>query len=234
VLLWPDTFNNYFHPHVARAAVQVLEAAGLEVTVPDGAFCCGRPLYDFGLLDRAQRYLTHILTQLRAPIDAGTPFIVLEPACAATFRHELPLLLPGDEGAKRIASQTYFLTEYLTSQNLLPAVAFPRRVLVHGHCHQKALIKMEAEEKLYASLHAHAELLDGGCCGMAGSFGFEADKYSLSQSIGELAVLPAMRAAPTDTLLVADGFSCREQIRQSLGREPLHTAELLAQIASGT
>jgi Fe-S oxidoreductase len=234
VLLWPDTFNNYFHPHVARAAVQVLEAAGLEVTVPKGAFCCGRPLYDFGLLDRAKRYLLRILSDLETVIDAGTPFVVLEPACAATFRHELPLLLPGDEGAKRLASQTYFFAEFLTKRQLTPAVVFPRRVLVHGHCHQKALVKMTAEEALLGSFHAQAEILDGGCCGMAGSFGFEADKYALSQTIGELAVLPAMRAAPPDTFLIADGFSCREQIRQACGRQPLHTAELLARIASGS
>jgi FAD/FMN-containing dehydrogenase/Fe-S oxidoreductase len=233
VLLWPDTFNNYFHPQVARAAVQVLEAAGLQVTVPEGAFCCGRPLYDFGFLDRARHYLEHILAALRGSIDAGIPFVVLEPACAATFRHELPLLLPGDEGAKRLASQTFFFSEFLTKRNLEPAISFPRHVLVHGHCHQKALIKMECDEKLFASFRAHADILDGGCCGMAGSFGFEADKYALSQSIGELAVLPAMRAAAEDTLLVADGFSCREQIRQACGRDPLHTAELLARIASG-
>jgi FAD/FMN-containing dehydrogenase/Fe-S oxidoreductase len=233
VLLWPDTFNNYFHPQVARAAVQVLEAAGLEVVVPERAFCCGRPLYDFGLLDRAKRYLSRILSELRAIIDAGTPFIVLEPACAATFRHELPLLLPGDEGAKRLSSQTFFLAEFLSKKDLTPAVTFPRRILVHGHCHQKALVKMEAEEKLFAGFRSHAEILNGGCCGMAGSFGFESDKYALSQSIGELAVLPAMRAAAADTVLVADGFSCREQILQGCGREPLHMAEVLARIASG-
>ncbi len=233
VLLWPDTFNNYFHPHVARAAVEVLEGAGLEVIVPKGAFCCGRPLYDFGLLDRAKRYLLRILSELQAVIDAGTPFVVLEPACAATFRHELPLLLPGDEAAKRLASQTYFFAEFLNKRELAPAVVFPRRLLVHGHCHQKALVKMTAEEALLARLHAQSEILDGGCCGMAGSFGFEADKYALSQTIGELAVLPAMRAAPPDTFLIADGFSCRVQIRQACGRQPLHTAELLARIASG-
>jgi Fe-S oxidoreductase/FAD/FMN-containing dehydrogenase len=233
VLLWPDTFNNYFHPQVARAAVQVLEAAGLQVVVPDGAFCCGRPLYDFGFLDRASHYLERILKALRGPIEAGTPFVVLEPACAATFRHELPLLFPGDEGAKRLASQTFFFTEFLMKRHLEPAITFPRHILVHGHCHQKALIKMECEEKLFTSLHAHAEILDGGCCGMAGSFGFETDKYALSQAIGNLAVLPAMRSARDDTLLVADGFSCREQIRQGCGREPMHTAELLARIASG-
>jgi Fe-S oxidoreductase len=233
VLLWPDTFNNYFHAHVARAAVQVLEAAGLEVIVPEGAFCCGRPLYDFGLLDRAKRYLRHILLELRDVIDSGVPFVVLEPACAATFRHELPILMPGDETAKRLSSQTFFLAEFLTKKDLVPGIVFPRRILVHGHCHQKALVKMEAEKKLFGSFRAQPEILDGGCCGMAGSFGFEADKYALSQQIGELAVLPAMRAAHPETLLVADGFSCREQIRQGSGRHPIHTAELLARIASG-
>ena len=232
VLLWPDTFNNYFHPRVARAALQLLEAAGFEVVVPEGAVCCGRPLYDFGLLDRAKRYLSRILHELGNTIDAGTPFIVLEPACAATFRHELPLLLSGDERAKRLSSQTFFLAEFLSKTELTPSMMFPRHVLVHGHCHQKALVKMEAEEKLFARLHAHAEILDAGCCGMAGSFGFEADKYALSQAIGELAVFPAMRAASADTILVADGFSCREQIRQGCGREPVHIAELLAGIRS--
>jgi Fe-S oxidoreductase len=233
VLLWPDTFTNYFQPHIARAAVQVLEATGLEVTVPERAFCCGRPLYDFGFLDKAKHYLQRILSELRDVIDAGIPFIVLEPACAATFRHELPLLFPGDEGAKRLASQTFFFSEFLTKRDLVPPVVFPRHMLVHGHCHQKALIKTDSDKKLFSSLHARAEILDGGCCGMAGSFGFEADKYALSQSIGELAVLPAMREAPHDTLLIADGFSCREQIRQGCGRQAIHTAELLARAVSG-
>ena len=229
VLLWPDTFNNYFHPESARAALRVLEATGLEVVVPSFHVCCGRPLYDFGMLKTAKRYLRHVLDRLGPDIDAGTPVVMLEPACAATFRHELPGLFVGDERAKRLSSQTYFFAEFFAKHSMVPAVARPsRRILVHGHCHQKAIAKMSAEQQLFGKLAFDAQILDSGCCGMAGSFGFERDKYELSQRIGELALLPAVRSASDDTYIIADGFSCREQIAQGTKRRALHLAELLA------
>jgi FAD/FMN-containing dehydrogenase/Fe-S oxidoreductase len=232
VLLWPDTFNNYFHPETARAALKVLDAVGFDVTVPSFHVCCGRPLYDFGMLDRAKQYLQTILERLGDQIDAGIPFVVLEPACAATFRHELRLLLAGNERAKRLAQQTFFFSEFLEKQHLTPFTGRrgrSRTVLLHGHCHQQALTKLTADRSLLESTGCDVHVLDAGCCGMAGSFGFEREKYALSQRIGELAVLPAVRAAASDTCIVSDGFSCREQIEQATGRRVWHSAEVIAE-----
>ncbi len=205
----------------------MLEAAGFSVDVPRFPVCCGRPLYDSGMLRQAQRYLRRILTRFAREIDAGTPFVVLEPACAAVFRDELPNLFPGDEVAKRLAAQTYLFAEFL--ERRAPRLAPPRlerHAIVHGHCHQKALMGMRADEALLARLGVQCETLDSGCCGMAGSFGFERDKAAISVAIGELVLLPAVRAAPPDCLVIADGYSCREQIAQCTGRRALHLAEV--------
>ncbi|HKW81376.1 MAG TPA: FAD-linked oxidase C-terminal domain-containing protein [Casimicrobiaceae bacterium] len=228
VMLWPDTFNNYFHPQVGQHAVAVLEAAGFRVVLPKTRLCCGRPLYDFGMLDQAEAYLRKILTTLRAEIDGGMPFVVLEPACAAVFRDELMNLFPGDEVAKRLSKQTYFFSEFVDRH--LSGLALPlleRHAVVHGHCHQKALLGLDSGKATLAKAGLDADILDAGCCGMAGSFGFEKDKYEISKQIGELVLLPAVRAAATDSLIVADGFSCREQIAQCTGRRALHLAEVL-------
>ena len=228
VMLWPDTFNNYFYPQTGQHAVAVLEAAGFRVCLPKTRLCCGRPLYDFGMLDHAEAYLRRILTTLRTEIDGGMPFVVLEPACAAVFRDELMNLLPGDEVAKRLSKQTYFFSEFVDRH--LPQLALPRlerHAVVHGHCHQKALLGLDSGKPTLAKAGLDAEILDSGCCGMAGSFGFEKDKYEVSKQIGELVLLPAVRAASTDSLIVADGFSCREQIAQCTGRRALHLAEVL-------
>jgi Fe-S oxidoreductase len=233
VLLWPDTFNNYFHPDTARAALRVLDAVGFDVTVPNFHVCCGRPLYDFGMLARARRYLQQILEQLGTQIDAGIPFVVLEPACAATFRHELQLLLPGNERAKRLAQQTFFFCEFLEKQHVTPFTggrAASQTVLLHGHCHQRAIANVTADRSSLEAAGCTVQVLDGGCCGMAGSFGFEREKYALSQRIGELAVLPAVRDTPRDTRIVSDGFSCREQIEQATGRRVWHSAEVLSSV----
>jgi FAD/FMN-containing dehydrogenase/Fe-S oxidoreductase len=228
VLLWPDTFNNYFLPNTAKAAIEVLEAAGFSVTLPRSILCCGRPLYDFGFLDRAKRLLLQTLEVLAAEIDAGTPIIVLEPSCAAVFRDELGNLFPKDDGARKLAQQTFLLSEFLEKKapDFHPP-PLPRKALVHGHCHHKSIMRMTDEEsvlrKLGVAFHAPA----AGCCGMAGSFGFEHDRYDISLAIGELELLPAVRSAAADTLIVADGFSCREQISQCTGRHALHLAEVL-------
>jgi Fe-S oxidoreductase len=235
VLLWPDTFNNHFHPETALAAVDVLEAAGCNVHVPPFAVCCGRPLYDSGMLRQAQRYLRRILARFAREISAGMPFVVLEPACAAVFRDEMPNLFPGDEVAKRLAAQTFLLAEFLTMH--APAFApppLPRRAIVHGHCHQKAIMKMDADEALLRKLGVDYDLLDSGCCGMAGSFGFERDKADVSVRIGELVLLPAVRAAANDCLVIADGYSCREQIAQCTDRRALHLAEVVQMALAGT
>ena len=234
VMLWPDTFNNHFHPETAMAAVDVLEAAGFAVNVPSFPVCCGRPLYDSGMLRQAQRYLRRILARFAREISAGMPFVVLEPACAAVFRDEMPNLFPGDEVAKRLAAQTFLLAEFLTMH--APAFApppLPRRAIVHGHCHQKAIMKMDADEALLRKLGVDYDLLDSGCCGMAGSFGFERDKADVSVRIGELVLLPAVRAAANDCLVIADGYSCREQIAQCTGRQAMHLADVLRMALAG-
>ena len=228
VILWPDTFNNHFHPETARAAVSVLEAAGFHVRVPASHVCCGRPLYDFGMLDQAKKQLRRILTDMQQDINDGVPVVGLEPACVAVFRDELMNLFPGDEVAKRLSRQTYFFSEFLLKK--APQFRYPqlaRKVMLHGHCHQKALIKMEDEEAVLENMGVDLESLDSGCCGMAGSFGFDQDKYDVSIQVGELVLLPAVRNATPETLVVADGYSCREQIAQTTCRKGLHTAEVI-------
>lgn len=228
VLLWPDTFNNHFHPETAVAAVEVLEAAGFAVDVPQGSLCCGRPLYDFGMLDTAKRLLRQVLDTLAPELAAGMPIVVLEPSCAAVFRDELINLFPNDKNAQRLKAQTYLLSEFL--ERFAPdfqTSVLQRKAVIHGHCHQKALMGMHTEEAVLRKHVAECETLDSGCCGMAGAFGFEADHYDVSIACGERVLLPAVRAAAKETLIVADGFSCREQIEQTTDRRALHLAEVL-------
>ena len=229
VMLWPDTFNDHFHPNTARAAVEVLEAAGYRVRVPEAWLCCGRPLYDYGMLNLARRHLRRILDVLHAPIRSGVPIVVLEPSCAAVFRDELRNLFPRDENAFRLRQQTFLLSEFLEQKApdwQLPRLA--RKAVVHGHCHHKAIMGMQAEEAVLKRLGLDYTLLDSGCCGMAGAFGFEpGDHYEVSIKAGERVLLPAVRAADRGTLIVADGFSCREQIAQTTRRRAMHLAEVL-------
>jgi len=229
VLLWADTFNNYFLPATARAAVEVLETAGFRVLVPQANLCCGRPLYDFGMLDRAERLLLEILDQLEPEIEAGIPVVGLEPSCVAVFRDELINLFPHDARAQALSKQTFLLSEFLEQKlgagATLPQL--PRKALLHGHCHHKSMMKMTAEESLLRRLGVDFQSPAPGCCGMAGSFGFHSEHYDISSAIGELELLPAVRKAPDDWLIIADGFSCREQIAQGTGRHALHLAEVL-------
>jgi FAD/FMN-containing dehydrogenase/Fe-S oxidoreductase len=228
VLLWPDTFNNYFQPHTAQAAVEVLEAAGFRVIVPRANLCCGRPLYDHGMLDRAQSLLLQILDELSPEIAAGIPIVGLEPSCVAVFRDELINLFPHDDRAQALSRQTYLLSEFLEIYAKdFPLPQLNRKALLHGHCHHKSLMKMTAEESVLRRLGIDFQSPAPGCCGMAGSFGFEPDKYDISIAIGELELLPAVRRAPADWLIIADGFSCREQITQGTPRHALHLAEVL-------
>jgi FAD/FMN-containing dehydrogenase/Fe-S oxidoreductase len=229
VLLWIDTFNNYFLPSTARAAVEVLEAAGFRVLVPQANLCCGRPLYDFGMLDRAEKLLLQILDQLESEIEAGIPVVGLEPSCVAVFRDELTNLFPRDHRAQALSRQTFLLSEFL-EQKLDPRTTLPqlpRKALLHGHCHHKSIMKMTAEESLLHRLGVQFQSPAPGCCGMAGSFGFDCEHYEVSRAIGELELLPAVRRAPADWLIIADGFSCREQIAQGTGRHAFHLAEVL-------
>jgi Fe-S oxidoreductase len=228
VVLWPDTFNNYFYPETARAAVAVLEAAGAAPVLPNATICCGRPLYDFGYLDEARSRLTRIVDTLQDDIDAETPIVFLEPSCLSVFRDELVNLLPSDSRAARLAALSVDLSAYLEGCGEPPPWRLlGRRALYHGHCHQKALFGTAASERALEHAGVAARVLDAGCCGMAGSFGFE--HVDVSRRIGERVLLPAVRAANPDTLIVAEGFSCREQIRQMTGCRALHVADVLAE-----
>ncbi|HEY3780857.1 MAG TPA: FAD-binding and (Fe-S)-binding domain-containing protein [Fimbriimonadaceae bacterium] len=230
VILWPDTFNNHFHPTTAQAAVAVLEDAGFEVEVPMQEMCCGRPLYDYGMLDMAKKRLQHILNILKNEIEAGTPIVVLEPSCASVFKEELGNLFPHDVDAYRLRTQVFLLPDFLAAYapNYKPRVGEKKNAVVHGHCHQKSIWKQNSEEKLLKEAGYEFDKLDSGCCGMAGAFGFEEGlHHELSLKVGERVLLPTVREADEDTLIVADGFSCREQIKQETGRRALHVAEVL-------
>jgi len=228
VLLWPDTFNNYFHSDTAMAALDVLEAEGFEVVVPHGRLCCGRPLYEFGMVDRAREYLTHVLHAMAHEIDAGTPFVVLEPACASVFTDEMPNLLANDAHAKRLSKQTFTLGQFLERERG-PHLRgrLEGRALVHGHCHQQSVLGMDDETQVLRRIGLELDIPDAGCCGMAGSFGFERKKYDVSVACGERVLLPAVRSAASETLVISDGFSCREQISQLTARRAMHLADVL-------
>ena len=229
VVLFADTFNNYLRPEVARAGVEVLEATGRRVVVPTGPLCCGRPLYDYGLLATAKRQLRGVLAGLRPFIRQGVHVVGLEPSCTAVFRDELVNLFPHDEDAKRLSLQTLTLAEWLAQE--APDFQVPRlpgRVLVHGHCHHKAVMGIESDLELLERMGADATEPDAGCCGLAGSFGFEAEHYDISMQIGERKLLPLVRETPAETMLVADGFSCCAQIEHGTGRRALHLAQAIA------
>ncbi|HVY58776.1 MAG TPA: FAD-binding and (Fe-S)-binding domain-containing protein [Xanthobacteraceae bacterium] len=230
VILWPDTFNNYFRPSTAIAATRVLENLGFEVSIPDRPLCCGRPLYDWGLLDQAEALWREIMTALRGDIERGTPVVGLEPACVSAFRDELVGLFPDDALAQRLSRQILFFTEFLEQNGdglSLPKVSSP--ALVQMHCHHHAVITPDAEEHTLDRLGLDYEVLASGCCGMAGAFGFEAAKYDVSMNAANRVLIPKVRAASEDTLVLADGFSCREQIEQTCGRRTTHIAELIAE-----
>jgi len=228
VLLWPDTFNNYFRPQTAIAATRVLEAAGFNVVIPDKVLCCGRPLYDWGWLERAKRLWNRTFSVLRHEIESGTPIVGLEPACVSAFKDELVNLFPNEPLAKRLSELTMFFSNFLGSDGVAPPRTSKMKALVHLHCHQHAVINTDGERKLLDRLGVDYQILPSGCCGMAGAFGFERDKYEISQQIGERVLLPAVRAAGPEVAIVTNGFSCREQIEQGTGRSTLHVAELVA------
>ena len=228
VILWADTFNNHFYPEILKAAVEVLETAGYQVIVPQEALCCGRPLYEWGMLDQAKRQLRQILITLKHHIQAGVPVVGLEPSCTTAFRDELTNLIH-DGDAQRLKEQTYTLGEFLEKhvKGYKPP-KLQRKAVVHGHCHHKAIMHMSSEEALFQKMEMDYELLDSGCCGMAGPFGFEkGEHYEVSVKAGERVLLPAVRNALPETVIITDGFSCREQIAQMTKRRALHTAQVI-------
>lgn len=235
VLLWPDTFTNNFEPEIAHAAVAVLESAGFDVEVPRKAVCCGLTWISTGQLRTAKRVLRRSLAVLSPALRAGTPVVVLEPSCAAVFRSDLPELLHGDEDAHRLAEQTFTLGDLLADK--APDWEPPHvgaDAVVQQHCHQHAILGYTHERKLLEQAGVQTDVLDAGCCGLAGNFGFEKGHYDVSVACAEDKLLPAIRDADRDTMVLADGFSCRLQVRQlAADRQPMHFAQVLASALAG-
>ncbi|MEO6905509.1 MAG: (Fe-S)-binding protein, partial [Ginsengibacter sp.] len=229
VILWVDTWNNFFKPETLVAALEVLEAAGFQVIISQRVICCGRPLYDFGMLDKAKEMLLQILDTLRDEIREGTPVVGLEPSCVSVFRDEMCDLIRGNEDAKRLKKQTFTLAEFLEKK--APDFKIPklkRNAIVQAHCHHRAIMKIDSEENLLKKIGLDYQILDSGCCGMAGYFGYlKGDKYDVSVAAGERVMLPAVRGADKKTLVISNGYSCREQIEQLTDREGMHIAQVL-------
>jgi Fe-S oxidoreductase len=212
------------------AAVEVLERAGFRVVIPPVDLCCGRPLFDRGMLDLAKRGLARIVDVLTPFVEREVFVVGLEPSCLLTFRDELPRLMPRDSRVRALSDRALMLDEFLVRE----APAFmPQpiagRAIIHGHCHQKAIAGLAGELKLLGQIPGLALTeLDAGCCGMAGAFGYDDDHFEVSRKIGERVLLPAVRASDPETMIIADGFSCRSQIAQFCsGRRPLHLAQVL-------
>jgi Fe-S oxidoreductase len=237
VVLLVDTFNRYFEPENARAAERVLTRAGYRVISPDPAgrrpLCCGRTFLSTGLVEEARREARRMLDALTPHVAAGTPIIGLEPSCLLTLRDEFPAILPGTE-TKTLAERAQLFEEFVDSEREANRFRLPlspmegRTALLHGHCHQKAFGTVGvAVQALQLIPGLDVETFDATCCGMAGSFGYEAEHYEMSLKIGELGVLPKIRAAGPDTLLAANGTSCRHQIADATGREARHLVRFL-------
>jgi FAD/FMN-containing dehydrogenase/Fe-S oxidoreductase len=237
VILWPDTFTNNFHPDVGRAAVAVLEDAGYSVTVPAKPLCCGLTWISTGQLGVASHVLRRTIAALRPALTAGQRVVVLEPSCAAVFRSDAAELL-GSDDARLLARQTTTLAELLTQAGWRPPPgregAAPRTAIAQVHCHQHAIMGFGTDADLLAACGVDVEVLDSGCCGLAGNFGFERGHYDVSVACAEHGLFPAIRKAGADTAVLADGFSCRTQIEAGdLGREGMHLAQLLAAMLPG-
>ncbi|MFG1641259.1 FAD-binding and (Fe-S)-binding domain-containing protein [Amycolatopsis sp. NPDC049252] len=226
VVLWPDSFNNYLTPSVLDAAHEVLTAAGYDVVLPDRGVCCGLTWVSTGQLDVARRVLRRTLDVLQLYLDAGYEVAGLEPSCTALFRGDLPALLPGDARADLLASRTATFAELL-ERAPIPFAALDVDTITQVHCHQHAVLGFTADESAMAAAGVRNTTLDSGCCGLAGNFGFERGHYDVSKAVAEDRMLPAIRAASPDTVVVSDGFSCRTQIAQESGRQAVHLAELL-------
>jgi Fe-S oxidoreductase len=242
VILWPDTFSNNFHPDVARAAVTVLERAGFTVDVPLKPMCCGLTWISTGQLAMAQRMLRRTIKALLPDLRAGVPVVVLEPSCAAVFRADAAELL-GSDDARLLAQQTRTLAELLVEagwrpDGLLeglsregPHGARSSRAVAQVHCHQHAIMGFDPDAEILRRCGVNVDVLDSGCCGLAGNFGFERGHYEVSVACAERGLWPAAREAAPDIAILADGFSCRTQLLAGrTGREALHLAQLLARL----
>jgi Fe-S oxidoreductase len=238
-VFFADTFNRYFEPENIEAALGVLTAAGYAVHLPkpvDGArrpLCCGRTFLAVGLVDEARREAQRCVAALSPLLARGLPVVGLEPSCVLGFRDELPALVNSDE-ARRLAANALLFEEFLAREAEagtldLPLKPVAKRALLHGHCHQKSFGAMGAAETVLGLVPDLAvETVESSCCGMAGAFGYGADTIDVSLKMAELSLLPAVRKAAPDTLVVADGTSCRHQIKDGSGRDALHVARVLA------
>jgi FAD/FMN-containing dehydrogenase/Fe-S oxidoreductase len=231
VVLFNDTFNTYNYPHVSIAVTELLEAAGYEVILP-GHWCCGRPMISKGLVDKARAAARDCVERLAPFAEQAIPIVGIEPSCLLTLRDELLMLLPDEPRTKTIAENAYLFEEFIAK--LAEEGSWPfdvpteaGRILLHGHCQQKSLVGTGPSKKALGLAGCEVEEVDSGCCGMAGSFGYEAEHYEISQAMGERRLLPAVREAPDDTIIAAPGVSCRQQIRQATGRTARHPAEIL-------
>jgi len=253
VALFADTFNTYFEPENLRAAVEVLGRLGYRVALlrpeeADGSagrwsslnprpLCCGRTFLSVGLVDEARAEARRLLAAAAPFVARGVPLIGLEPSCLLTLRDEFLVMLPGDE-TEKLAGHAFLLEEFLAREAAAGRVTAPiarhrGKVLLHGHCHQKAFDALNSVGAVLALIEGlEVESVEGSCCGMAGAFGYGADTFEISMAMGELSVLPAVRGAAADTLIAADGFSCRHQIRDGTGRHPRHVARILLEAIS--
>ena len=227
VVVFPDTFNNHLHTDVGIACVEAIEAAGWRVIMPEGHLCCGRPLYDYGFLDTAERYLRQVIDQLRPYLRDGTPIVGMEPSCLAVFRDELGKILPHDDDAARLAAHALHFGEFFERYQL-DVPHLQGQALLWGHCHHRATGGIDPEQQVLERMGLDVQALSGGCCGLAGSWGFEKGKYQISMECGDQALLPAVRQASPETVVVANGFSCKTQIADAgTGRRALHLGEVM-------
>ncbi len=228
LLLWPDTFNNHFRPQTLIAATQLFDRAGFEVVIPPEPLCCGRPLYDWGYLNRAKKQFEKIFRVLASEIAVGTPIVALEPACASVFKDELRNLFPDRPEAQRLSVQVHYFADFVADRlDRFPEFLGGGSALVQAHCHHHALVGFAKEEMLLRRLELDTERPAQGCCGMAGGFGMATETFQLGRKIGERVLLPRVRELDPETVIIADGFSCREQIETNGGRRTMHIAEML-------
>jgi Fe-S oxidoreductase len=228
LLMWPDTFNDHFRPETLIAATQLLKRGGYRVVIPAEPVCCGRPLSDWGFLDRAKQRFERIFEVLGPDIEAGTPIVVLEPACASAFKDELRNLFANRPLARRLAAQVHHFADFVADRlDRFPQFLRGGSALMQVHCHHHAVIGFDKEQALLAGLGIEVERPPQGCCGMAGAFGMAKETFEVARKIGERILLPRVRELNEETVIVADGFSCREQIEIHGSRKTMHVAELL-------
>jgi Fe-S oxidoreductase len=240
-VLFADTFNNHFEPENLHAAQRVLAAAGYAVHVArpaDGGrpLCCGRTFLALGMVDEARREAQRLLTALKPYLERGVPIVGLEPSCLLTLRDEYLVLGLDDAEAGVLAERADLFEEFLADEldagrlDLALRPLAHKRALLHGHCHQKAFAAMPPVARVLSLVpELEVQAVESSCCGMAGAFGYEADHFEVSMAMGEMSLFPAVRAESTETLIVADGTSCRHQIRDGTGRHAMHVARVLEQ-----